>query len=135
MLLSPGFGSITIAILLLGGIKLIALGVIGEYIGRIYDEVKHRPLYIVADERNSPSEAVSVTGIAGPAHSVPVVRSACPQEHPSASAEPPAPTAASPDGVCFHPAIDFPAPPRAPMIRRVVGRTLRAGGHPPAESR
>jgi dolichol-phosphate mannosyltransferase len=48
----PGFGSVTIAVLLLGGIQLIAIGIIGEYVGRIYDEVKGRPLYLVRARRN-----------------------------------------------------------------------------------
>jgi dolichol-phosphate mannosyltransferase len=51
----PGFGSITIVVLLLGGIQLIAIGLIGEYLGRIYDEVKRRPLYLVRQRRNMPS--------------------------------------------------------------------------------
>ncbi len=48
----PGFGTLTIAVLLLGGIQLIAIGIIGEYVGRIYDEVKGRPLYLVRAVRN-----------------------------------------------------------------------------------
>jgi len=48
----PGFSTITIVVLLLGGIQLIAIGIIGEYVGRIYDEVKGRPLYLVRATRN-----------------------------------------------------------------------------------
>ncbi len=50
----PGFSALTILVLLLGGIELIAIGIIGEYVGRIYDEVKGRPLYLVRARRNIP---------------------------------------------------------------------------------
>jgi glycosyltransferase involved in cell wall biosynthesis len=42
-----GFTTPTVAILLLGGIQLIAIGVLGEYLARIYDEVKQRPHYVI----------------------------------------------------------------------------------------
>lgn len=44
-----GWASLIICILLLGGIQLIALGMIGEYLGRIHDETKYRPLYVIED--------------------------------------------------------------------------------------
>src|SRR6201996_5630733 len=53
----PGFGSVTILVLLLGGIELIAIGIIGEYGGRIYDEVKGRPLSLVRARRNMTDRA------------------------------------------------------------------------------
>ncbi len=48
-LTQPGWASILVAVLILGGIQLVVMGIIGEYLGRVYDEVKQRPLYIVEE--------------------------------------------------------------------------------------
>jgi len=48
----PGWTSLATLVLFIGGIQLLVLGVIGEYLGRIYDEVRARPLYIVAKRIN-----------------------------------------------------------------------------------
>ena len=44
-----GFPTIVISVLFLGGVQLICLGILGEYIGRIFEEVKGRPLWILRD--------------------------------------------------------------------------------------
>ena len=45
----PGYTSIMVAVLFMGGINLLTLGIIGEYLGRTYHETKNRPLYLVGD--------------------------------------------------------------------------------------
>jgi polyisoprenyl-phosphate glycosyltransferase len=45
----PGYASIMVAVLFMGGLNLMTLGILGEYIGRIYTEAKQRPLYVVRE--------------------------------------------------------------------------------------
>ena len=49
----PGFTSIVLLLFLLSGIQLISIGVIGEYVGRIYDEAKGRPLFLSRDVKDA----------------------------------------------------------------------------------
>jgi len=50
---TPGLATLAVGMFFLGGIMLIILGILGEYLGRIYYEVKRRPFYIVEEVRNS----------------------------------------------------------------------------------
>ncbi len=48
----PGWASLFVAVLFLGGVQLICIGLLGEYVGRVYEEAKARPLYIIDKEIN-----------------------------------------------------------------------------------
>ncbi|HEY2371367.1 MAG TPA: glycosyltransferase family 2 protein [Gaiellaceae bacterium] len=63
----PGWTSVTAAVLVLGGAQLVFLGILGQYIGRMYDDVKQRPLFLIADDTQN--QAVRTAGsdtISGP---------------------------------------------------------------------
>lgn len=47
--LTRGWASLFVAVLFMGGVQLVSLGIIGEYLGRIYTEVKRRPLYVIQE--------------------------------------------------------------------------------------
>ena len=53
----PGFPSLIVSVMFFSGIQLMSLGIIGEYVGRIFAEVKRRPLYVVEDRLGFAAEA------------------------------------------------------------------------------
>lgn len=55
----PGFPSLIVSVMFFSGIQLMSLGIIGEYVGRIFAEVKRRPLYVVAERIGGPAEAAT----------------------------------------------------------------------------
>lgn len=56
----PGFPSLIISVMFFAGVQLISLGVIGEYLGRMYEEIKGRPLFLVSEELGIGREAPRV---------------------------------------------------------------------------
>jgi polyisoprenyl-phosphate glycosyltransferase len=58
----PGFTTLIIILLFIGGVQLITVGILGEYIGRIYDETKQRPLFIVRETINIDEDMRTETG-------------------------------------------------------------------------
>jgi len=57
----PGWTSVTAAVLVLGGAQLVFLGILGQYVGRMYDDVKQRPLFLIADDTRNQATQVSDT--------------------------------------------------------------------------
>jgi glycosyltransferase involved in cell wall biosynthesis len=47
----PGWATLATSMMFFSGVQLLSIGILGEYVGRIFDEVKHRPIYIVASEQ------------------------------------------------------------------------------------
>lgn len=70
----PGYASIMVSVLFIGGIQLITLGILGEYVGRTYHESKNRPLYVVEHELGfeERAQAGALRGEEGPAPQRPV---------------------------------------------------------------
>jgi hypothetical protein len=46
----PGYPSVIISVMLLGGVQLFMIGIMGEYIGKMFSELKARPIYFVAEQ-------------------------------------------------------------------------------------
>ena len=60
---TPGWPTLVVAILFLGGMQLTALGIVGEYVGRIYMETKRRPLFVVQEQFGFDADAQAITDV------------------------------------------------------------------------
>jgi dolichol-phosphate mannosyltransferase len=61
----PGWTSLMVVVVFLGGIQLVTIGIVGEYVARIYEEVKSRPLYLVARRQGALAAPGATAGGAG----------------------------------------------------------------------
>ena len=66
----PGYASIMVGIMFLSGMQLLSIGVLAEYVGRIYDEVKRRPMYLISDRGGKGLGSVAGTRAVVPLESV-----------------------------------------------------------------
>ena len=60
----PGWSTLVAGVMFLSGVQLLSIGILGEYVGRIFDEVKRRPVYVVDMEAGQAAQAAPPT----PAH-------------------------------------------------------------------
>jgi polyisoprenyl-phosphate glycosyltransferase len=74
---APGYASIMVAMMFLSGIQLLSIGVLAEYVGRIYEETKRRPMYLISDRRGAglqtsaqPRAAVALQSVTSEARSL-----------------------------------------------------------------
>jgi polyisoprenyl-phosphate glycosyltransferase len=58
----PGYPSLVIGLMVLGGVQLIMIGIMGEYLGKILSELKARPVYFVADHSVRTAEGAGEVG-------------------------------------------------------------------------
>ncbi len=62
----PGYPSLMVVVLFLGGIQLISIGILGEYLGRLFDETKQRPLYLIKNYRSAENDAEKQSNTGNP---------------------------------------------------------------------
>ena len=62
----PGYPSLVVGLMTIGGVQLIMIGIVGEYIGKILSELKARPIYFVAEHSEKRTETETAAPARGP---------------------------------------------------------------------